>query len=73
MTKRTTPTKRAALGRVRQAAMDLAYAQPGQRGHNVDKFRAANTAVADARYIAAIAGATPGEIEDAAEWNGAQL
>jgi hypothetical protein len=66
-------TKRDALTQVRLAAMDLGLAQPGQPGHTTQKFREANATLARAQLRAVEAGASPTEIFQASEWNGATL
>lgn len=59
-------TKNEALAAVRQAVVELAEAQYG----SIDRFRAANAALAVAQYQAADAGASSAEITDASTWNG---
>lgn len=62
-------TKDEALGTVRQAVVRLADAQGG----TLDRFRAANAALAVAQLNAAKAGANSHEISSASEWNGVAL
>lgn len=59
-------TKSDALAAVRQAVVELADAQGG----SLERFRAANAALAVAQLDAARAGATGAEITAASEWNG---
>ncbi|AXQ60074.1 hypothetical protein NTR1_66 [Nocardia phage NTR1] len=66
-------TKRDALTKVRLAAMDLAMSQPGQPGHTTEKYRKANATLARAQMAAVDAGASPAEINQSSEWNGATL
>jgi hypothetical protein len=66
-------TKRDALTQVRLAAMDLAMSQPGQPGYTIEKFRGANALLARAQLRAVEAGASPTEIFQSSEWNGATL
>lgn len=58
-----------ALAEVRQAAVELAAAQGGK----IERFRAANAALATAQLNAADAGASSEEINAASEWNGVVL
>lgn len=69
----TSMTKRDALTQVRLAAMDLAMAQPGRPGYQVERFRRANAALVRAQLAAADAGASSSEITQASEWNGMTL
>lgn len=63
-------TKNEALAQVRRAAMALSSTQPGLTQYSVERFREANTFLVEAELAAADAGASPAEINSAAEWNG---
>jgi hypothetical protein len=62
-------TKNEALAALRRAVIDLIGAQGG----SIDRFRAANAAVAIAQLNAASAGASSYEISEASEWAGMKL